>query len=62
MYLEGIFSWYGTGVPTSFADWFPGEPNNSRGNEHCARYRNIDNDITWNDDNCGRSYRFICEK
>ena len=63
--VEGAWSW--SASSSSYTNWYPGEPNDYAANEDCAldRYRTGSGNIEseqWNDDNCGLSYNFICER
>ena len=55
--VEGAFVWV-DGQPLSFANWQPGEPNNSGGIEHCAHTRV---EGTWNDLACDAPRLVLCE-
>ncbi|MBI5527519.1 MAG: C-type lectin domain-containing protein [Deltaproteobacteria bacterium] len=58
--VEGTFAWV-DGTPWSYTNWYPGEPNDSGGNEDCvqmyvALYQN-----KWNDGNCAGLFPYVCE-
>ncbi|XP_028401048.1 adhesion G protein-coupled receptor L2-like [Dendronephthya gigantea] len=53
-------SWcYPNGYPTSYTNWYTGQPSNSNGNENCVE---MWPDGVWNDAPCFETYPFICEK
>ena len=58
---EGKWRWV-DGSKFSWTKWYPGEPNNLRGDEHCmhllgnAWVKNV-----WNDTPCQRQYMYICQ-
>ncbi|XP_072333768.1 CD209 antigen-like protein C [Scyliorhinus torazame] len=60
---EGKWKWV-DGSTASSLNWQKGQPDNFQNNENCAvigeDYR--DQTVGWNDDNCGKSHPFICEK
>jgi len=63
---EGQGSWAGPASST-YLNFYPGEPNDSMGNEDCTtdRYSTPDGTIRselWNDENCNRSFAYICER
>ena len=43
-----------------YVNWIKGEPNNSRGNEHCVLYR-VANE-GWNDAPCSYKVNLVCTK
>ena len=45
----------------SFSDWQLGEPNNFFNSEHCVGMFIGKDGLRWRDDNCNRSYNYICE-
>ncbi|VDI31643.1 perlucin-like protein [Mytilus galloprovincialis] len=55
---EGTFKWV-TGTAMEYDNFWPGEPNDSRGAEDCAemRYSGL-----WNDVSCYKNQYYICEK
>ncbi|XP_053396139.1 hepatic lectin-like [Mercenaria mercenaria] len=57
---EGFWQWYGTNDHATFYDWGPGEPNNTD-NEDCVAIRAMEA-FDWNDYNCDRKFRLVCEK
>lgn len=52
---------YSDGSDPSFTNWIDGEPNNTGGIEDCVTYGHVTESQTWNDLNCERELRFICE-
>ena len=52
------------GLPASFYNWGPNEPNNRGGQEFCGEFRLYDNarNANWNDLTCSKLSRSICEK
>lgn len=57
---EGTFRWtYGNSLP-EYNKWISGEPNNYYGDEDCV-VSNPSYDNYWNDLNCERNYKFMCE-
>ncbi|XP_048727628.2 asialoglycoprotein receptor 1-like [Ostrea edulis] len=57
---EGQWKWLPSGETSWFTDWAPGQPDNGH-NEDCAVLFHQAN-YHWNDDQCDRSFYFICEK
>lgn len=58
---EGDFYWASTGHPFGlFSDWMIKMPDNFRNNEHCVQFHSAGG-LKWNDNNCNRAYKFICE-
>ncbi|CAH1251721.1 BCAN [Branchiostoma lanceolatum] len=45
-----------------YTNWYPGQPNNLRGNQHCGLMWHRDQGYRWNDDFCNKKKFFICEK
>jgi hypothetical protein len=63
---EGQGSWAGPASST-YRNFYPGEPNDSMGNEDCTtdRYSTPDGTIRselWNDESCTKPLSFICER
>ncbi|VDH97392.1 Hypothetical predicted protein [Mytilus galloprovincialis] len=58
---EGDWMWSTSQTEITFADWGDGQPSNSDGNEHCLQMK-YEYGLTWNDDPCIYTKRFICEK
>uniref|UniRef100_A0A668AGT7 C-type lectin domain-containing protein n=1 Tax=Myripristis murdjan TaxID=586833 RepID=A0A668AGT7_9TELE len=59
---EGIWKWV-DGTPLTTSYWGPGEPNSDGGkNEDCGEIRFHDRRNRWNDESCGSSNFWICEK
>jgi hypothetical protein len=54
---EGTFT-YLSGEPVTYTNWYPGEPNDSGGNEDCAE---LYSNGQWNDDVCSNPRPFVCE-
>ncbi|XP_069189540.1 C-type lection lectoxin-Enh3-like [Procambarus clarkii] len=56
---NGTWRWL-DGRPVDAADWYPGEPSNSKGNEYCGDFRShfdpMLNDISWS-----TLTRFLCQ-
>ncbi|XP_050741946.1 C-type lectin 37Da-like [Drosophila biarmipes] len=62
---QGKHNWCSTGEPLTLNIWYPGEPNNNNGNEHCdvlGDRRSSTNYNVLNDFNCAREVLYICEK
>lgn len=60
---EGVWVWTTSGRYFSVTDWHTRtirEPNNRNGNEHCLELNNILG-YEWNDDNCLKRNKYICE-
>ena len=53
-----------SGLPASFYNWGPNEPNNRGGNEYCGEFRLYSNarNANWNDLACSKLSRSVCEK
>ncbi|EAT48403.1 AAEL000543-PA [Aedes aegypti] len=62
---EGTFSWMPNGRLVRYANWSPGEPNNTEDKEHCMQLVYIprfEQRWTWNDNECRTNHMyFICE-
>ncbi|XP_060599088.1 macrophage mannose receptor 1-like [Ruditapes philippinarum] len=58
---EGQFVWHMSGKSPSFTDWYQKEPDNLFNSEHCVSLFNARDEYKWRDDNCDRSYNYICE-
>ncbi|XP_078603221.1 C-type lectin-like [Branchiostoma floridae x Branchiostoma japonicum] len=59
---EGSFEWMDGTALGEYNHWAPGEPNNNGGNEDCVHYCSYKSwEDKWNDEPCGRPYRFICQ-
>ncbi|XP_029911349.1 CD209 antigen-like protein E [Myripristis murdjan] len=59
---EGIWKWV-DGTPLTTSYWGPGEPNSDGGkNEDCGEIKFHDRKNSWNDESCGSSNFWICEK
>lgn len=61
-FVYSVWAWV-DGSPVSFTDWWPGQPDDYLSGEGCAEfYGYIGSNVHWNDLNCSKSVRFICEK
>ncbi|KAH8248900.1 hypothetical protein KR032_004105, partial [Drosophila birchii] len=61
---QGKHEWFSTGQPISLKVWYPGEPNNQNGIEHCdllGDRATQSNYNTLNDYNCETKFLYICE-
>ncbi len=58
MAQQGSFVW-ANGVSSDYRPWFPGEPNDSGGNEGCAHIMRVERAL--NDNNCNAEMYFVCE-
>ena len=58
-----VWAWV-DGSRVSFTDWFPGQPDDYLSGEGCAEFYwySGNNQFHWNDLNCSRKVRFVCEK
>lgn len=64
MSKEGTFVWQATGLPVSYNDWAPTQPDNWQKNEHCAEFANRGYTKwtwSWNDLRCDTVQNFVCE-
>ncbi|XP_016946453.1 C-type lectin 37Da-like [Drosophila biarmipes] len=62
---QGKHDWFSTGDPVTLKIWYPGEPNNWGGNEHCDElgFRGDSNNYNvLNDRPCETTRRYICER
>lgn len=57
---EGGWAWI-SGSTYSYSNWAAGEPNDSGGDEDCV-INNHNYGTAWNDIDCDRSFRFVCER
>ncbi|XP_074518091.1 ladderlectin-like [Halichoeres trimaculatus] len=57
---EGLWLWT-DGSHVSYTNWCPGEPNNSRGRQHCMQM-NFSDEKCWDDLSCGERRPFVCAK
>jgi hypothetical protein len=62
MHREGTMVWVSdkTYVRRWFSNWYPGEPNNAGGSEHCVQLWRS-HGYKWNDADCSRKLAFICK-
>ncbi|KRF98768.1 uncharacterized protein Dwil_GK27421 [Drosophila willistoni] len=58
---EGSHSWFPTGDPIALDIWYPGEPNNVRGVEHCDVFELYNGYPSLHDNNCESLRRYICQ-
>ncbi|KAH8337309.1 hypothetical protein KR059_006528, partial [Drosophila kikkawai] len=58
----GMFYSIATGMPLTSSGWQPGEPNNSRNDEHCVHIWNYNKKYGLNDVNCMSTFRALCKK
>ena len=56
---EGHWYWTRSGdyISSGFMDWYPGEPNNGRGEDNCMQVWRQQ----WDDDNCYEMNNFVCQ-
>lgn len=61
---DSIWFWV-DGSRLTFRDWYSGQPDNYRQEEYCGEMYVLyvdTGEVRWNDLNCSRASRFICEK
>ncbi|XP_060562828.1 lactose-binding lectin l-2-like [Ruditapes philippinarum] len=61
---ETVWLWYGSNrhlTSTGYQNWYPGEPNNNKGEENCVNIA-PDTGGQWNDIPCFSQRKYICEK
>ena len=61
---DSIWVWV-DGSRLTFRDWYTGQPDNYRQEEYCGEMYVLyvrSGVVKWNDLNCSRASRFICEK
>ncbi|XP_062266566.1 lactose-binding lectin l-2-like [Platichthys flesus] len=58
IHKEGSWMW-SDGCAVNFTFWFPGEPNNNQGREHCG-HNNSGTDKKWNDKPCNDPIPSVC--
>ncbi|TMW42592.1 hypothetical protein DOY81_012329 [Sarcophaga bullata] len=56
---NGEWIWKGRGEKIEKFFWHQGEPNNKSGKENCLN--TWDYDFDWNDNDCEKSFYFICD-
>eukprot|EP00117_Sycon_ciliatum_P007514 scpid20721/ scgid10588/ Macrophage mannose receptor 1; C-type lectin domain family 13 member D; C-type lectin domain family 13 member D-like; Macrophage mannose receptor 1-like protein 1 len=54
---EGTYTWW-SGMPVTYSNWAPHEPNQWQGNEDCTEI--YSSTYKWNDRLCNRTQSFIC--
>lgn len=59
---EGEFVWMATGLKVTNGWWYPGQPDNSKANEHCVHITYDWGAPKWNDVQCIYKYPFFCEE
>lgn len=59
---EGEYVSLRSGRNPKFLKWMSGEPNNARNEEDCVELRRYNVVYAMNDDACGKSKNYICEK
>jgi len=57
MQVEGEWRWLSSGELLTLNTWSPGNPSNSAHDENCMEL----NGGFWNDDQCHKFERYICE-
>ncbi|XP_013402520.1 perlucin [Lingula anatina] len=62
MAQEGRWVWVGTNKVMSYTNWYPGQPSNYKGIEHCLLLLWSHIQHRWNDAPCGLAKNFICQK
>jgi len=55
---EADYMWYSSDM--RFTLWYPGQPDNSNGLEHCVNIWPMKY-YKWNDEDCSHHYCFVCE-
>ena len=58
---EGTWVWSPFNTPLSYTNWYPGEPNNSGGAEDCLHFNTHNAPGKWNDKNCTRTMKYVCQ-
>ncbi|CAG5119611.1 unnamed protein product, partial [Candidula unifasciata] len=60
---EGHWEWISTGNDfSSYANWAPGQPDNSGSAEDCMQYQqSTSGTYIWNDASCNNLFNFVCE-
>ena len=60
---EGTWKWVWnpTGRSLSYTNWYSGQPDNSKGDQHCLTF-NHGNPGEWDDEQCSREYRYVCQR
>jgi hypothetical protein len=57
--VEGTFAW-ASGLPVTYTNWQPGEPNDAGGGEDCGQINRFYPASTWNDEPCDEALAYIC--
>merc|ERR1712013_195064 len=56
---EGHWTWT-DGSATTYGNWFPDNPSNHGGNEHCMELYHS-SEKKWNDHDCANKFKFVCK-
>lgn len=56
------FYWSSSGKSIAYSNWYQGEPNNEKNQEHCVQTFAYSPNFQWNDVSCSNQYGFICEE
>jgi surface protein len=57
---EGTWVWSPSNTPLSYTNWYPGEPNNS-GGEDCLEFQSNRLEKQWNDEGCTSKRKYVCQ-
>uniref|UniRef100_H2ZZ19 C-type lectin domain-containing protein n=1 Tax=Latimeria chalumnae TaxID=7897 RepID=H2ZZ19_LATCH len=49
---------WSSGDPVNFTNWYPEQPNNAHGSQHCAEI--LSNSSRWHDTSCTENRSFVC--
>ncbi|XP_053402959.1 alpha-N-acetylgalactosamine-specific lectin-like [Mercenaria mercenaria] len=58
---EGSFVWHYSGKSANLTDWYENEPDDFFQREDCVDMFKSKDGYAWRDDDCTRSYNYICE-
>uniref|UniRef100_A0A8C5CQY7 C-type lectin domain-containing protein n=1 Tax=Gadus morhua TaxID=8049 RepID=A0A8C5CQY7_GADMO len=62
VHKEGSWLW-SDGSPLDFPSWYPGEPDNLEGGQHCAHITYWDGmEFGWNDQACTMAFSSVCRR